>query len=273
MRRRTFLLGAGATGTVGSLVLGSALVGPIDVRWWATRAAARRPRLRDRVEAYLERGFGSLTLVARVSYGGRISVPTEDAHRLVVDGTWPRRLVRGSSGGRVAPVSGVNLLVTDGSVRDGPAGAGLPYVAAVGGAREIAGAPPTDRIGPVVPDSPPLRTAQILLHECGHALGLRHDHGSIEVDGAAAVVSPMVSGYAWTSGPVRRAQFDFASSRCGEPYPAVDGKDPRLLLEFDDCERWGINRFRRSELPASPLAARSVEELFDLERSDACCRR
>ena len=270
MRRRRVLAGAGLLGTVGALGVASTLVGTIDVRWWATRRAALYPRLRRRVESYLERAFEGLRLSVDVSYGGIAPFGTEDAHRLVVGGAWPRRLL-GDSG--VTPVDGVNLLVTDGSMRRAPTGAGLPYVAAVGGAGQMVRAPPAAETDRVVPDRLPLRTLQILVHECGHALGLRHDHGSIREAGPAAVVSPMVSGYAWSNGPAGRPGFDFEENRCGEPYPSVEGKTPRLLLRFDDCERRALHRFRRSGLSVPSPAALSAAELLDAARVRWGCAR
>lgn len=236
--------------------------------------APRRPtlgELRRRVEGYLEDGFEDAALAVDVSYGGVTSFPTEDAHRLVTEGAWPRRLPAGVTDDRDAPVDDVNLLVTDGSMRRAPTGAGIPYVAAVGGARHIAGAPPPGDVERVVPDRPPARTVQILLHECGHALGLRHDHGTIRESEAAAVVSPMVSGYAWASGPVRRREFDFESNRCGRPYPSVAGREPRLRLRFDDCERRGLYRYRPPDLPAGPSVVPSADDLLDAARSLSTC--
>jgi hypothetical protein len=260
MRRRRVLAGAGVLGAAGALGVASTLVGTIDVRWWSTRRAARHSGLRERVESYLERAFEGLRLSVDLSHGGVASFGTEDAHRLVVGGAWPRRLLGGSA---VTPVDGVNLLVTDGSMRRAPTGAGLPYVAAVGGAHQMVRAPPVAETDRVVPDRPSLRTLQILVHECGHALGLRHDHGSIREAGPAAVVSPMVSGYAWSSGPVGSGGFDFTENRCGEPYPSVAGKTPRLLLRFDDCERRALHRFRRSGLSVPSPAELSAAELLD----------
>ncbi|WP_254535822.1 hypothetical protein [Halomarina litorea] len=262
MRRREFLLGTGVVGTLGSVGVVSTLVGDIDVRWWATERAAQYPDLHERVEGYLRRGFEGFALSANVSYGGVTSFDTESAYRLVVEGMWPRRLVTGTAEGRHLPVDDVNLLVTDSSMRRAPTGAGVPYVAAVGGARELARAPPADSVGPVVPDSLPMRTVQILLHECGHALGLQHDHGSIREsdDGSGVVVSPMVSGYAWAARPLERRQFNFETNRCGRPYSSVVGKDRHLLLRFDACERRGIYQYRLPALPASPLTGLTAEE-------------
>ncbi|MFC5972175.1 peptidase M10A and M12B matrixin and adamalysin [Halomarina salina] len=270
MRRRSLLLKLGAAGAVGSAGVAATLVGDIEVRWWATPKAAQHSGLRRRVEAYLEHGFDDGRLSMDVSYGGVTSFPTENAYRLVTGGAWPRRLLSSVTDGTVDPVDGVNLLVTDSSMRRAPTGAGIPYVAAVGGARHIVRAPDPDESDAVVPDRLSTRTVQILLHECGHALGLRHDHGSIREADTAAVVSPMVSGYAWASGPVRREQFDFEANRCGRPYPPVNGRDPRLLMQFDDCERRGLYRYRLPDLSATPVDRPSVGDLLDRASLSAC---
>ncbi|MFD1513664.1 hypothetical protein [Halomarina rubra] len=271
MRRREFLLGGGVVGTLGAVGVVTTLVGELEVRWWATPRAAQYEALRERVTGYLERGLDGLALSVDVSHGGVVSVPTENAHRLVADGAWPRRLLTGGVGGTVDPATDVNLLVTDSSMRRSPTGAGIPYVAAVGGARHVARAPPATDVEDVVPDRFTFRTIQILVHECGHALGLRHDHGTIRDDGAVAVVSPMVSGYAWADGPLRREQFDFDRNRCGRPYPSVRGREPRLRLGFDDCERHGVTRFRRPGLPTLPVGESAVDDLLALARSLPTC--
>jgi hypothetical protein len=264
MRRRRLLLGVGALGVAGAVGVGSTLVGTVPVRWWATERAALYPGLRQRVESYVERAFESLRLSVDVSFGGLVSFPTENAHRLVVGGAWPKRLL---SDGGSKPVNGVNILVTDGSIRQGPSGAGIPYVAAVGGAAQLSRAPPVEETDSTVGRRGPMEAVQILLHECGHALGLRHDHGSIRADDSTAVVSPMVSGYAWAPPAVRRVQFDFEESRCGDPYPSVEDRRFELLLRFDECERDGIHRFRRFGLPVPPPADLSVDDLLDVARS------
>jgi len=264
MRRRQFLLGAGALGAAGAVGVGSTLVGTIRVRWWATERAALYPALRQRVDAYVRRAFESLRLSVDVSFGGAVPTSTEDAHRLVVSGAWPRRLL---AGGTPTPVDGVNLLVTDGSMQRAPTGAGVPYIAAVGGAAELSRAPPVDETETVVPDRLPMQTAQILLHECGHALGIRHSHGSIRDEDSTAVVSPMVSAYAWAPPAVKRAHFAFEENRCGDPYPSVEERTLRLRLRFGDCERRGIHRFRRSGLPTPSPAELTADDLLDLVES------
>ncbi len=266
MRRREFLLGTGLLGTLGSAGVAATLTGDIDIRWWATERAARYPDLHDRVGGYLRACFGALSSSVSVTYGGTVSFYTENAYELVVDGVWPRYLVSGTASGQVTPVDDVNLLVTDSSMRLAPTGAGVPYVAAVGGARQIARAPPAESVGAVVPDTLPLRTVQILLHECGHALGLQHDHGTVRLaetePGTAAVVSPMVSGYAWATGLDERRHFTFETNRCGHPYPSVAGRLPRLRLRFDECERRGISRFRLPSFPTAPVSELSVDGLL-----------
>lgn len=252
MRRREFLLAAGAVGAAGTIGSLAAAADAVEVRWWATRRAVAHDDLRQRVTGYLERVFDDVDLAVTVSHGGVVNTATEDAYRLVIDGEWPRRLLGtvGRAGAR-GPVGGVNLLVTDGSMLEAPTGAGVPSLAAVGGARYLSRLPPADAVPAVVPDDLRMRTVQILVHEVGHGLGLRHDHGTIHADDAAAVVSPMVSGYAWTTGPVGRRGFDYEYDRCGRRYPSVAGREPWLRLPFDDCERRGIRKYRRLDAPTS----------------------
>lgn len=257
MRRRKFLLAAGGVALGG---LATADADAVAVRWWATRRAVGHDDLRERVAGYLERAFADGDVPVAVTRGGVVDTTTENAYRLVVDGEWPRLLLA-RGGGQRGPVAGVNLLVTDGSMLRAPTGAGLPGLAAVGGARYLARLPPADAVPEVVPDDLRMRTAQIVLHEVGHGLGLRHDHGTIRADDAAAVVSPMVSGYAWGTGPVGPA-FDYERDRCGHRYPSVVGREPRLRMSFDDCERRGVRRYRRltapASLPESPIGRAEV---------------
>jgi len=213
------------------------------------------------VTGYLELAFDDVDRSVGISHGGVVETATEDAYRLVVDGEWPGRLLGAATGDGPGPVAGVNLLVTDGSMLDPPTGAGLPSIAAVGGARYLARLPPPATTPSVVPDSLPMRTVQILVHEVGHGLGLEHDHGTIRADDAAAVVSPMVSGYAWAD-DVGRA-FDYERDRCGRRYPSVVGRDPWLRLSFDGCERRAIRRYGRLDpplrFPSSPLGPLGVD--------------
>jgi hypothetical protein len=269
MRRRDVLLAAGALGTAGTVGVSSTLVGDLEVRWWATPRAARHPLLPERVEGYLRKGFERLALGVNVSFGGVVSVPTDDAYRLVIDGLWPRRVLTGVAGDRVDPVDDVNVLITDDSMVHAPTGAAIPYVAAIGGAGEIARAPPADSVDAVVPDTFVMRTIQILIHECGHTLGLRHDHGSIRERESGVVVSPMISGYAWGSRAVDANYFDEEANRCGLEYPDTLDGPRRLGLRFDDCERRGIYRYRL-EQPTGPIDD-LPDDLGDLLPECATC--
>lgn len=245
LRRREFLAAAGVASGLGGLgFLRSRDEPTIDVRVWATERAAAYDTLPDRITGYVERAFAHSRTPVAVSFGGSVPVPYEDAYRLMMYGRWPLTLGGGLVGlGSVDPVDDVNLLVTDSPIDTWPTGAGSPHAAAVGGADLLRQAPPVDEVDDVVDDHRALRAMQILLHECGHALGLKHDHGSIIDRRDEVVVSPMVSGYAWETGPVREREFDFDRNRCGDPYPSVDGKRGRLLMRFAGCEADRIDAY------------------------------
>ena len=249
--RREFLAAVGAGGALGAVgVLGGRPEPVIDVRFWLTEQAATYDNLQSRILGYVRRAFEHSRTRAAVDFGGTVAVPHENAYELMMYGRWPLTLVGGATGlGSVDPVDDVNLLVTDSSIDTWPSGAGAPHAAAVGGAALLRQTPPPEEVGDVVDDYRALRGMQILLHECGHALGLKHDHGSIILREDEAVVSPMVSGYAWETGPVREREFDFEHNRCGEPYRSVEGKRGRLLMRFAACEAERIESYDGGLLP------------------------
>jgi hypothetical protein len=248
--RRSFLLSAGALGSLG--LGGSRLARPegtLNVKVWRSHRAARHEGLWERVRGYLRRAFRGSHDAVVVEDGGVVRTPTEDAYRLVVDGEWPRRLLAGTVGGPTAPSDDVNLLVTDRSMRRFPTGGGLPHVAAVGGARALSRLPPVEDVGPVVERTTPTYALQVLLHEVGHALGLRHEHGTMEAAGDSLVVSPMVSGYPWESEAIRSREFDHETSVCGCQYVDPGGRSPLLMLVFGDCEARRIRAYRGGLTP------------------------
>jgi hypothetical protein len=240
VKRRTFLAAAGAVG-IGALGYGRGSGGPLVVRIWFSERAASYDGLQPRVEEYVGRALADAVGPVEVTFGESVAVSSEDAYRLVTSAEWPRllleRLLQGDG-----PVRGVNLLVTDGDMRTAPTGAGFRHLAAVGGAQTLADLPPADRIPSIVDRSEQMRIAQVLLHEIGHALGLSHDHGAIEVTDDGPVVTPMVSSYAWAPEAVRRSQFDYESNACGAPYPIVTPENARLSLRYSECARRELSR-------------------------------
>lgn len=238
MKRRTFL-GVAAAGLLGATGYGLQRDGPLDVRVWTSQAAAAHDGVTDRVVGHLDRALTDAVGEVSVSAGGTVAVPTEDAYRLVTGTEWPRRLLAGLVGAGPAPVGGVNLLVTDGDMTRTPTGAGVPGLAAVGGAASLARMSPAAETPRVVGYSEPARVTQVLLHECGHALGLRHDHGAITGtdDERYPVVTPMVSSYAWARGPAGAARFGYEHSACGDTYPLLTPGEARLSLCYSACAR------------------------------------
>lgn len=91
--------------------------------------------------------------------------------------TWPHMVLRGAiRGGIVDGLADVNLLVTDGDPSVEPAGYGMRSIAAITGARYLAAMSQVDSTPYDVDYSPPAAIAQLLLHDCGHAVGLEHRH-------------------------------------------------------------------------------------------------
>lgn len=239
MKRRTFVAAAGALG-VGALGFGSGE--PLHVRVWFSERAAAYAGLGRRVQGYVSRALADAVGPVEVSIGGSVSVSSESAYRLLATAEWPRLLVEELLDAESLPVTGVNLLVTDGDMQSAPTGAGISHLATVGGARTLAGLPPVEETSTVVSHARRWRIAQVLLHEVGHALGLSHDHGSIRLTDRGPVVSPMVSSYAWAPEAVRAIQFDYEANACGAPYPLVAPEHSNLSLRYSACARRRLQR-------------------------------
>lgn len=239
MNRRAFVGAIGALGSLG--VLGYTSRPPvetIEVRFWLSERAGTYDRVADRVAASLRMALDFEFWSVDVSFGGTLSVSREDGAAVTVGGEWPAAVVAGLAGrGHVDPVGDVNLLVTDGQMREAPTGYGIPHVASVGGARFLAELDPVAELDEIVPYRTPERVAQILVHEAGHALGLDHSHGAAFRRGDAVVATPMLSAYAWDR------TYAGADTVCGVT-PETDGLERRLTFAFSPCARRSLERYR-----------------------------
>jgi len=230
MNRRSFLKACLHAGTAGTL-LGRYTPDEetFEVRVWVSERAAERGPVASRAKGYLVRAFGAVRDDVSVTSGGTVSVAREHGYDVVMSGEWPGVLAEGATGGSdLSPVDDVNLLVTDGPMETAPTGGGGAHVAAVGGARYLAAMPPVAETPPVVRYSEPARITQVVLHECGHAIGLTHDQGSVRTRGDLAIATPMISNYAWSDG------YDPSQGACGA-VGTLDAERRRLALVFSDC--------------------------------------
>lgn len=248
--RRQFLL---STGLVGSLALAGYRRRPvertIDVRVWATEAAARHDDLWPRVRGYLGRALRDAHDSVAIEFGGRVTVDAEHGYRVVRSGEWPGRVAAGNVGlGELDTVDDVNLLVTDGDFASTPSAAGALDFAAVSGARQIARMPPVEECPPVVDVDRPALATQVLLHDVGHALGLRHGDGHV-TDDDPPVVSPMVSAYAWADAATRERRLDGERGSCDGAARTVDADRARISLRYSACAAGQIRSYRGGPLP------------------------
>jgi len=237
VNRRAFLGGVAALasgGVVGRRALAAG--DPLRVRVWFSDRAAEYDDLGARVEGYLTAALSEAeTDVAVTVAEPTVSLPAEDG-KAVLARRWPRLVVEGGAGlSDVDPTVGVNLLVTDGDPTRQPAGFARPHVAASTGARYVARMPPAEQVGTAAPYTKAVAATQLLLHECGHALGLGHGHGSATVTDDALVASPMVGSYLWRGEDARRRHLG-ATNGCGESYPSPAASEGRRLgLRYSAC--------------------------------------
>ena len=205
------------------------------IRVWLSDRAAEYDDLGSRVSGYLESALAPVEDDVRVAMAEEtVTLPAEDGRQILAR-HWPRRVVEGAVGGDVDPTTGVNLLVTDGDPTEQPAGYGHRHVAAATGARHIAGMDPAAETPDDIRYSVAGVATQLLLHECGHALGLTHAHGSATVTDERVVASPMVGSYLWRPAEVRERYLD-ETNACGDPLPppTVEG-ERRLGLQYSPC--------------------------------------
>lgn len=246
MHRRTFLAGAGLSGSLGTLHYTTRdPAEALEVRFWLSEQASAYRSIAETITAYLEWALAYDFWRVSVSYGGVVSVEDEQGAHPVQSGRWPTRLGAGVAGvGSAEPARDVNLLVTDGSMRRAPTGYAMPHVASVGGARHLEKLEPPDwGTNGERPYDRPNFSMQVLLHEVGHTLGLRHEHGMVYRSGARTVATPMVSAYAWDS------DFHAEESLCGEPYERRFAGKRAISMRFSDCARSRLEDYSGGLIP------------------------
>ncbi|MFP9192249.1 peptidase M10A and M12B matrixin and adamalysin [Natronosalvus vescus] len=233
MKRRAFIAGVGSVGTLGGIRYATRdPVTELEVGFWMSEGAAQYDTVVDRVTEYLELALGLDFWTVTITYGGTIPVESEDGVRPVRRGRWPAQVAMGAMGpGSLESAVDANVLVTDGQMRQAPTGIAIPHVASVGGARYIDQLdPPSETPDPDAYSLPSL-SIQVLIHEIGHTLGLRHGHGTVYQTDEGTVATPMVSAYAWDS------SFETTESLCGDSYE-TQPVSPRLLTyQFSSCAR------------------------------------
>lgn len=240
--RRAFLACAAGVGALGVVGYGHHTARQ-DVAIWFSEAAAEYPDLPDRTLGLLEPALDEAGVDATVDVRSRpIPLEEEQGERLMTV-TWPRLAVGGMlHAGPVQPAGSVNLLVTDGDPRSEPAGYGMRGIAAVTGARYLAALPEAIRETAVVDYAPRAAVAQLLLHECGHAMGLGHRHGEVTVREGATVASPMVGSYAWAAADVRRRHIGHDANVCGRSLARGEADRKKLSLRYGGCARRSVGR-------------------------------
>ncbi|MFP8958191.1 peptidase M10A and M12B matrixin and adamalysin [Natrialbaceae archaeon A-CW3] len=233
MKRRAFIAGFGSVGVLGGIRYTTRdPVSELEVGFWLSVEAAQYDSVVDRITEYLEEALAFDFWQVTITYGGTIPLDSEDGARPVRGGRWPVQVAMGAMGpGSLESATDVNVLVTDGQMRSAPTGYAIPHVASVGGARHIDQLDPPSETPDPMPYSFPTLSIQVLIHEIGHTLGLRHGHGTVYQTDDGTVATPMVSAYAWDS------SFKRTESLCSDPYE-TQPVTPRLLTqEFSSCAR------------------------------------
>ncbi|MFC6769849.1 peptidase M10A and M12B matrixin and adamalysin [Natrinema soli] len=249
MKRRVFLGTVGSTASLGTLAYATrGASDTLEVRIWLSERAATYDGVTDRIRSYLDETLAFEYWSLEASIGGTVSVSTEDAAHLTRRGEWPMAVASGTLGGRdLEPASDVNLLVTDGGMERAPTGYGVPHIASVGGARHLAALESLDDVVTgdarvIAPNTTPVRTMQVLLHEIGHALGLNHEDGAAFVYDGALTATPMLSSYVWDP------EYESDASPCGSAIPAPADRKRALSFAFSSCARRRLANYD-GELP------------------------
>lgn len=213
----------------------------VEIRYWVSPKGSQYD-IHDPIVEYVTRALSPAFDRIEISFGGIVPVRTEDGYLVTRSGEWARHVLGSSTlPGGIETVEDVNLLVTDGSMRNAPTGVAVHNFASVGGARLLERTPERDAIGTVVPYTPGLLSMQVLLHEIGHLLGLAHDHGAIEAVDGGTSASPMVSGYAWMD---ETDQFAGDVCACGGLFPEDRGGTRYLSFAFSDCSLAELRNYR-----------------------------
>lgn len=214
----------------------------LSIRIWSTEGAASYPGCRRIAETYLRSALGPVGHELEITFGEH-PLQFSEADREVERVAWPARVMAGHAGlAAVDPVRDVNLLLTDGQVAGDTAGYAYDHIATVPGARYLAEMQAPESAAPVADYTAPAAVTQLLLHEVGHALGLDHRHGSVNSDESAVTVSPMISGYAWSSERIRRHQVDGRS--CGADGLPTGTNKRRLSMRYSRCAEARLRSYR-----------------------------
>lgn len=131
VNRRLFLGSVGAVLSTGTLAYTTRQPpDTLEVRFWLSAQATEYRDVATQVQKYLEAVLAFEHWTLEVSHGGTVEVSTEDGGQVTRRGEWPAALVAGRLTRRERSAApDVNLLVTDGQMRDAPTGYGFSNVA------------------------------------------------------------------------------------------------------------------------------------------------